>query len=210
MESIVMHPAYFPNIETMVWAAQSKHIILEVCDNYQKQTFRNRCSIAHSNGILMLTIPIRHNKTGIRQKTATVTTEDNFTWRRDHWRSIQTAYRTSPYFEFYEDEIVDLFEKKHDFLLDLNFYAHEVIAECLQLENKLSYTENYVDTLDDGPDYRYLVKAKGEPEYDLKKYTQVFDSKFGYISNLSILDLLFNEGTTALQYLEDHKFLIST
>jgi hypothetical protein len=82
------------------------------------------------------------------------------------------------------------------------------MAECLQLENKISYTESYIEHVAEEIDFRKLAKAKGEPDYDLTKYTQVFDTRHGYLSNLSILDLLFNEGTNALQYLEAHKSLL--
>lgn len=188
--------------------ANSHDIIFEKFDNYQKQTYRNRCYIYGANGRQLLTVPILHPKSQGRQKTRDIKIDYSFAWQKNMIKSLKASYRSSPYFEFYEDEIIPVFEKKMNYLLDLNFLAHDILGECLQLENKLDYSERYVESYDDGTDFRYLAKAKGEPKYDLKKYTQVFESKYGYIGNLSILDLLFNEGTNALQYLEDHKSLL--
>ena len=205
---MLIQPTFFAPIIQYVLLANSRDIVFEKFDNYQKQTYRNRCYIYGANGRQLLTVPILHAKRQGRQKTRDIKIDSSFSWQKIMIKSLESCYRSSPYFEYYEDEIIEIFEKKHTFLLDLNFYAHEVVNQCLQLENSISYTDRYVDTIDKATDFRYLAKAKGEPGYDLKKYTQVFDSKFGFISNLSILDLLFNEGTTAVQYLEDHKPLL--
>ncbi len=95
----------------MVAMAKADKITLETQDNYQKQTYRNRAYIAHSNGKLLLNIPIRHSKSTRHQKTKDVAPENNFSWLAEHWKSIQVAYRTSPYFEFYEDDLAPLFKE---------------------------------------------------------------------------------------------------
>ena len=112
MESILLHPTYYPSIEQMAAIAQAKNVVFEAQDNYQKQTYRNRCYIAHTNGTLLLNIPIKHSKGGNRQKTKEVVVENAFPWQKEHWRSIQNAYRTSPFFEFYEDELHPFFTQK--------------------------------------------------------------------------------------------------
>ena len=126
-------------------------IIWEIADNYQKQTYRNRCYICTDQGKHILSIPIKHvgGDQG-RQKYKDVKLENDYQWQRQHWRTLETAYRTSPFFEYYEDEIVPLFEKKYDFLMDFNFKTIEVIYDCLQIEmpterTKLSssFTEEY-------------------------------------------------------------------
>ncbi len=202
MEAIVIYPAYFPNIETMAWAAQSKCVILEVRDNYQKQTYRNRCTIAHSNGQLTLTIPIKHTKTGERQKTAQVTTEDSFTWQRDHWRSIQTAYRTSPYFEFYEDELAPFFNSKPKSLMQLNLSIFGLLCELIGIESTITHTETY-DLNPKALDARFLVNCKRITEITFEPYIQVFAESHGFLANISVLDLLFNEGPNSISYLEN-------
>ena len=202
MKTAVIHPAYFLNIETMAWGAQSEHIILEVCDNYQKQTFRNRCVIAHSNGSLILTIPIKHSKTGIRQQTAQVVPEDSFSWQRDHWRSIQTAYRTSPYFEFYEDELAPLFSSVPKSLLQLNLNIFYLLSELIGIEATISKTTSYEPTTE-AIDARFLVNCKRKPKTPFASYTQVFGESHGFLQNISVLDLLFNEGPNSISYLEN-------
>ena len=108
---ILLHPTYFPSIVQMVAMAQADKIVFEVEDNYQKQTYRNRAYIAHSNGKLTLNVPIKHSKNGGRQKTKEVHVENSFPWQSQHWKSLQTAYRTSPFFEFYEDDLAPLFQE---------------------------------------------------------------------------------------------------
>lgn len=201
MEAIVIHPAYFASVETMAWVAQTKHIVLEVCDNYQKQTYRNRCNIAHSNGLLTLTIPIKHSKTGERQKTTQVVPEDSFPWQRDHWRSIATAYRTSPYFEFYEDELAPLFGTAPVTLMAFNLAIFETINALLGIEVTITQTTAYERTPKQ-TDARFLINCKRKTSTSFSPYLQVFETSHGFLKNLSVLDLLFNEGPNALSYLE--------
>jgi len=204
----LIQPSFFASVIQYVLMASSDDIVFEKCDNFQKQTYRNRCYIYGANGKQLLTVPILHSKGLGRQKTRDVKIDNSFPWEKQLIKSLESSYRSSPYFEYYEDDILEIFNKKHTSLFDFNLCAHEVISECLQLENSISFTESFTENLKDGTDFRYLVEAKREPDYNLKKYTQVFETKHGYIANLSILDLLFNEGTNALQYLENHKSLL--
>ena len=119
-QHILIYPSYFPPIATMVAIAKADKVTLEIQDNYQKQTYRNRAYIAHSNGKLLLNIPIRHSKNIQHQKTKDVAPENNFPWLTEHWKSIQIAYRTSPYFEFYEDDLAPLFKSPVLKLQDFN------------------------------------------------------------------------------------------
>ena len=205
---MLIQPSFFASVIQYVLLANSDDIVFEKCDNFQKQTYRNRCYIYGANGKQMLTVPILHSKGSGRQKTRDVKIDNSFHWQKHLIKSLESSYRSSPYFEYYEDDIIEIFNKKHNSLFDFNLYAHEVISQCLQLENKISFTESFSENLKDGTDFRYLVEAKREPEYNLKKYTQVFETKHGFIANLSILDLLFNEGTNALQYLENQKTIL--
>jgi hypothetical protein len=205
---LLIQPSFFASVIQYVLLANSDDIVFEKCDNFQKQTYRNRCYIYGANGKQLLTVPILHSKGLGRQKTRDVKIDNSFGWQKHLIKSLESSYRSSPYFEYYEDDIIEIFNKQHTSLLDFNLYAHEVISQCLQLENRISFSESFIENLKDGTDFRYLVEAKKEPEYNLKKYTQVFESKHGFIANLSVLDLLFNEGTNALQYLENHKTLL--
>ncbi|MEM6719934.1 MAG: WbqC family protein [Bacteroidota bacterium] len=202
MVSILVHPTYFPSIAHYVLFAKAEHLVYEMEDNFQKQTYRNRTYIYGANGKLMLNVPVRHSKRSLHQKYKEIQIADETAWQRLHWKSLESAYRTSPYFEYYEDEFRPVFEKKYDYLIDLNYDTIQVINDCLQLDVQTSQTNTYQSIVTDQQDFRKLVNVKKEPDHGFASYTQVFDSKFGFIGNLSILDLLFNEGTNALSYLE--------
>lgn len=198
---IIIQPAYFAPISQFAVMAKHKEVCLEVCDNYQKQTYRNRCYIYGANGKLLLNIPIVHNKKKIRQRTAEVKIESAFNWQKQHLKSIKTAYQTSPYFEFYEDDFVTFFKQDFKDLLSLNIASLNLILELLEMDLSITKTENYSLTYQQ--DYRNLINAKETHPFKMENYTQMFDDKYGFIPNLSILDLLFMEGPNALNYLEN-------
>tara|TARA_R110002050_G_scaffold281956_2_gene429641 strand:- start:9614 stop:10237 length:624 start_codon:yes stop_codon:yes gene_type:complete len=205
--NILIHPTYFPNIAHFVAMAKAKEVKLEVDDNFLKQTYRNRTYIYGANGKLALNIPVIHTQKN-RQKYRDVKIFNEEKWQSLHWKSLLSAYRTSPFFEYYEDELQPLFELKADYILDFNLKCFEVICDCLQLELNTSKTEIYQDSLENFSDFRYLVNAKKEQPHTFDTYTQVFNEKHGFIPNLSILDLLFNEGPNALNYLESQTIII--
>lgn len=197
-----MHPGYFLNLTNFAVIAQ-KEIIWEVSGNYQKQSYRNRCDIANDRGLHTLSIPVKHNgKSKGRNTYADVKIDNKYAWQRQHWRTLQTAYRTSPFFEFYEDEISVLYTQEYDNLLDYNLKTIEVICDCLQMEMPTNKTEIYHKTLVNDIDGRDLISAKNKVDVNFEPYVQVFSDRNGFIENLSILDLLFNEGTNALTYLQ--------
>ncbi|AOW20219.1 WbqC family protein [Urechidicola croceus] len=177
-------------------------IVFEVQDNFQKQTYRNRSYIYSANGKLLLNIPVLHNKNGIRQSTKDVRIENSFQWQKLHFKSLQSAYRSSPFFEFYEDDLSPLYEQKQNFLLDFNLKCHEFIMDAIQEEITTEQTTQY-DINPSINDCRFLANAKQHTrKFDFKPYVQVFDDKHGFISNLSILDLLFMKGPNTFDYLK--------
>lgn len=202
---LLLHPGYLPNIANFAALVQND-ICWEVKDNYQKQTFRNRCYICTDQGRHMLNIPIKHiGGKKNRQKYAEVAIDNDYPWQRQHWRTLQTAYRTSPFFEFYEDEIAPLYEGQHHLLMDFNLRALETICDCLQIPMPLKKTEIYQPGVPDILDGRYLIDSKSTLAVEFPEYTQVFNDRNPFIPNLSILDLLFNEGNNALSYLKGIK-----
>ena len=201
MEAL-LHPSYFPSISHFTVMAQSDKIVFEMEDNFQKQTNRNRMNIYSPNGLQLLNIPIKHSKNA-HQKTKDIQLETAFDWQKQHFKSLEAAYRSSPFFEFFEDDIRPVFEKKHTFLMDLNLQTLEIVSKCLGLKfdfrNSEEYFRNPTQT-----DFRALVDGKKDT-FKSEPYPQVFEEKFGFINNLSILDLLFNEGRHALNYLKKHQ-----
>ena len=203
----LIHPCYFPSISHFVALAQSEEVTFEVADNFQKQTNRNRTYIYSPNGIQLLNIPIKHSKDS-RQKTKDVRIEPDFDWQKQHFKSLEAAYRSSPFFEFFEADIRPIFEKKHEFLLDLNFEALEIVFKCLRMKVEISKTTEYLPQVDPTiTDFRSLVDGKKDSS-TFTKYTQVFDDKHGFIHNLSVLDLIFNEGKYAMDYLKEQTLIV--
>lgn len=199
--SIIIHPTYFPNLAHFVAMVKADEVTFELDDNFLKQTYRNRTYIYGANGKLSLNIPVVHSQKN-RQKYRDIKIFNEDKWQSLHWKSLLSAYRTSPFFEYYEDELQHLFTEKANFLLEFNLKCFEVISDCLQLDLNVSKTETFQKTFDDKIDFRPLVSAKKERTYTFDNYTQVFSNKHGFIQNISILDLLFNEGPNALNYLE--------
>ncbi|MES2748653.1 MAG: WbqC family protein [Bacteroidota bacterium] len=203
MKNIVIHPSYFPSISHFVAIANAEKVTFEIDDNFQKQTNRNRMHIYSPNGIQLLNIPIKHSKEA-HQKTKDVQLETAFDWQKQHFKSLEAAYRTSPFFEYFEDELLPIFQKKHTFLLDLNYQTMEIVSKCLRLDFAYDETSEYFHEITDKTDLRQLVNGKKDTS-QFESYTQVFGEKHGYLNNLSILDLLFNEGRYALEYLKKQK-----
>jgi WbqC-like protein family len=198
---IVVHPGYFAPVSQFTVLVKYKEVCLEVCDNYQKQTYRNRCYIYGANGKLMLNIPIIHSKNKSRQLTKEVKIDYTSNWQKQHLKSIKTAYQTSPYFEFYEDEFTTFFDRNYTDLLSLNTASLKLILELLELNIRILKTDTYKTSYKQ--DYRLLIDAKTPHFFSFEPYIQMFDNKYGFIPNLSILDLLFMEGPNTLNYLEN-------
>ncbi len=203
MQNILVHLPYFGSIVQFREMLRPGIVLIENEDNYQKQTYRNRMNIYGANGKLLLNIPIKHlHLPGVKQhqKYKDVKIEKEATWQKQHWKSLQSAYKTSPFFEFYEDDLAPLYHKEFDFLMDFNYACFEALKECLQLDIHHEKTLEFLRNPENIIDKRDLINAKQHIE--IPKYTQVFQEKHGFISNLCILDLLFNEGPNSINYLE--------
>lgn len=200
---VLIYPTYFPSISHFAAIAQADMITFETEDNFQKQTNRNRMYIYSPNGVQLLNIPVKHSKNA-HQKTKDIRLETAFDWQKQHFKSLEAAYRTSPFFEYFEDAILPVFTKKYEFLLDLNFETIDIVSKCLKLQFEFNRTTEYFHQAPGYADFRALANGKKDTsEFD--SYTQVFGEKFGFLNNLSVLDLLFNEGRFALEYLQKQK-----
>ncbi len=198
---MIFQPTYFSPISQYQQIVKADKVVFEVFDNYQKQTYRSRFKIFSANGLLNLSIPVKYSNHP-RSKTRDVLIDSSFKWQLNHWRSLKNAYQSSPYFEFYEDDLAPFYEKEQKFLLDFLLKTQELVFDMLQLDIKPEFTETYVVDYQEYTDFRALANAKNPHEsYNRKEYKQVFDNKYGFLPNLSILDLIFNEGPNALLFL---------
>jgi len=202
--NLLIHPTYFPTVAHFVAIAKAKIVRFEAADNFQKQTYRNRMFIYGANGKLLLNIPTKHSKDSNKTSYQETEIENIEDWQKQHWKSIVSAYKSSPFFEYYEDEIKDLFFTPQTSLYQLNITIFKIICECIELDINIEYTDEFIKeyNTEDCIDLRALTNAKKDIAPKFENYTQVFGDKHSYLNNLSILDLLFNEGPNTLNYLE--------
>ena len=205
---VLLHPSYFPSISHYVAMVQADTVLFEIEDNFQKQTNRNRTYIYSPNGIQLLNIPIKHTKES-HQKTKDIVIDNTSDWQKQHYKSLEAAYRSSPFFEFFEDDIRPFYEKKPKFLLDLNYESQEIVSQCLRRKFEFQTTTEYFREVDPKitTDFRHLIDGKKDPSI-MQPYPQVFNDKHGFINNLSILDLLFNEGKFTIDYLQEQQLAV--
>lgn len=187
----------------MAHIVQADKIVWEMEDNFQKQTYRNRAYIAHSNGKLLLNVPVRHIH-NLRQKTREMLTDDSVNWQKQHFKSIRIAYRTSPFFEYYEDDFEEFFNNhRAEKLMEYNLHIFDFLCGLLDFEIDTDSTQKYEQTPEHVMDLRDLVDAKKSSSFEQEPYIQVLEDAHGFLPNLSILDLLFNEGPNTLAYLKN-------
>ena len=199
MTEALLQTTYFGPVQWYQKLYRFDRCLIEQCDSYQKQTFRNRCVIATANGPQALTVPVEHNDA---QLVKDLRISDHNQWRRVHWNALQSAYSESPFFEYYADDIRPFFERKYTFLVDFNEEIRQKICELADIQPCIDYTTDYQPTHD--RDFRDVIHAKRpQPDADFspRPYWQVFQHRYGFQPNLSILDLLFCMGPEAVFYL---------
>lgn len=200
LPAVVLPLAYFPPIKYFQLMLQYEQIIFDLHEHFHKQFYYNRCLIAGPNGVLKLSIPILHK--GERQRVKDVRISYEYNWRTLHWRSFESAYRRSPYFEFYEHNFASVFSDfKPNFLFEWNMKLFEITNTILGNKIKFSFTEEYLETFENADDKRALASPAELTKYPIKtgSYQQVFEDRGGFIDNLSIIDLLFCEGPDATE-----------
>ena len=192
---------YLGSIEYYSKLVEHGQIIFEQFENFPKQTYRNRCVIAGPNGKQNLLLPVLKGRTKQLVKDVRVSNTEN--WQKIHWKSLEAAYRSSPYFEYYENEFYPYYHTEFNSLQEFNLKLHETIIHLLQKNSSYSLSVRYEPVY--GVDYRSFFSTKSQinnENLEEKKYIQVFSDRMDFLPNLSILDLLFNEGPNALAYLK--------
>ena len=200
MQSLAIFPLFYlpPVGYFSTLKSQNLDFLLEKHEHFPKQTFRNRTSIASPDGTLDLIVPVvKGSKIHTPMKDVKISYD--LKWQRQHWLSLQTCYRSSAYFEFYEDELAPFYEKKYTFLFDYNLELFNWILNKLKLNLQLKFTTEY-ESIDEPLDFRNKFNKKSLYLAETKPYFQVFSDRNSFIPNLSILDLLFNQGPQTKSY----------
>jgi hypothetical protein len=193
---------YFPTINLFNTLNKIKHLKIEAYETYQKGSFRNRCFILGANGIIPLSIPLEEGRAQ-RKLIREVRISNTTNWQLQHWKAIETSYRRSPWFEHYAPELKTIYSKKIEFLFDWNMEILTWSLKKLNLSSvPLSFTSEYIKSYDKEEylDLRSSMRPSNYMNFEAKTYPQVFADRFGFVPNLSILDLLMNEGKMASNY----------
>ncbi len=196
MTKILIELQYLPSVAYFSQIAQYEEVIIEVCENYQKGSYRNRCQILGANGVMSMSIPLekgKHQQTPIREVRINYTER----WNVQHWQGIRSAYGRAPFWEFYADYFEPIFQKKHEFLFDFNLELFQICCKLLKIKPQLSFTSSYEKTIDNAEIIDLRNQIKPNLSFEMKKYPQIFEDRFGFVPDLSIIDLLFCMGNQA-------------
>ena len=227
LSTALLSTTYFGPIQWYQKLNRYDHCVIEQFDNFQKQTYRNRCRIATANGSQVLTVPVERTEGKCLMRDVRIS--DHGAWRHLHWNALQSAYGESPFFEFYADDLHPFFERRWTFLLDFNMDITNKLCELLDIHPRLSLTTNYIPSMSGeeeksfGKEEKTLGEDEKSPEemepfidfreaihpkhplpdadFSPHPYYQQHAPRHGFQPNLSILDLLFNEGNEAIFFL---------
>ena len=194
---VYLSTAYLAPVQYFCKLISYESVMMETCENYPKQTYRNRCMIATANGLQPLTIPVESPKTD-KCLTKDIRISDHGNWQHIHWHALVSAYGMSPFFEYYEDDFSAFYQQKYHFLFDFNEQIRLTVCELLDIQPNINYTIEYIPDVPN--DFRETIRPR-HPGVDNtfipQPYYQVFREKLGFLPNLSIVDLLFNMGPEA-------------
>jgi len=194
--------AYFPSVAYLKLMLQFEIVAIEIFESYPKQTLRNRCTILTANGLQNLTVPVV-KVNGNNTKTNDMLIFNDERWKQNHARTIESAYKSSPFYDHYFYHFEKIFQHKHEKLVALNAEILSVILKLLKTQTKFSFTTTYIKADASSNDFRIALNKGGKtPIKTYQHYYQVFSDRFNFQPNLSILDLLFNEGPNTLAILQ--------
>ena len=199
----LLSSTYFGPVQWYQKLHRHEECLIERHESFIKQTYRNRMVIAATHGPLALTIPTTHDSSMCIKD---IRISDHANWRHVHWNALLSAYGESPFFEYYQDDIRPFYEKKYEFLFDFNMETTLKMIELLDIRPRLSVTSEYLSPSEcsDVEDFREAIRPKhplADLSFEPRRYYQVYEQKHGFLPNMSILDLLFNEGNEAIFHL---------
>jgi hypothetical protein len=205
--NVLLVTSYWPNLHYFFYVLNASIINIEQFDNYSKQSYRNRTQILSANGILNLSIPIKKNKSEKVVNSIEISYKED--WQKNHWRAITSAYKNSPYFDFFEEDLKVFYSNKYNLLIDYNTDQLKFIIKVLKQKKNIQLTKQYESNPDSVIDLRTIIHPKQSYLSDKllankldQSYYQTFENKISFTPNLSILDLLFNKGLHTIDYLK--------
>ena len=190
---------YFPCISYMARFLKDSSPVIEMWETYHKQTYRNRCRVMTANGVKNLSVPVvKVNGNHTMSKDVTVSYKEH--WQQIHRRCLESAYKAAPYFDHYYPFLEPIFNTRFERLIDLNDATLKAVLKMMKIQKEIVHTTDYVHMVEN--DLREAFSPKAEATNSFPEYYQVFDTKFPFAPDLSILDLIFNEGPEAITYLD--------
>lgn len=203
---VLLTSAYLAPVQYYAWMLAADEVLLEQHDHYMKQTYRNRCTIAAADGPLSLTVPIIKPESD-KCPMKDIRISDHGNWRHLHWNALKSAYRMSPFWEYYEDDFRPFYEQKWEFLMDYNQALQEKVCELIDFTPNITRTEAFLSLPEAGiQDLREVIHPKREiavdERFQVVPYYQVFKERQGFLPNMSIMDLLMNMGPESLLILK--------
>lgn len=194
--SNIFPTAYLPSIEYVSLFLKTEQPKIELFETYQKQSCRTRCNVMTANGVQTLTVPvIKVNGNHTLTKDVEISYKES--WQQVHLRCLESAYRKSAFFDYYFPYFEKIYKEKFNTLVELNDYCLKIILKLLKVKKEYLYTEDFEKLTDDN-DYRISLSKNEINKIEMKPYYQVFADRHGFISNLSVIDLLFNEGNNSI------------
>ncbi|MBO5810262.1 MAG: WbqC family protein [Bacteroidales bacterium] len=197
--SQIFPTAYLPSIEYISLFSKTENASIEIFETYQKQSCRTRCDVMTANGVQTLTVPVIKTN-GNHTLTKDIEISYKESWQQVHLRCLESAYRKSAYFDYYFPYLEKIYKQKFNTLIELNEYSMKAILKLLKIKKEISYTNDF-EKITDEKDYRIALSKNEVNKEGMPEYYQVFSDRHGFISNLSIVDLLFNEGPNSAMLL---------
>ena len=195
-QTTILSIHYLPCIQWFRHLLFDEHVVLDQHEHFVKQTYRNRCVILSANGPLALTIPVKKQEQ--KRPLHSIEIENDIAWQKQHWEAIRSAYNSSPFFEHYEHHFYKFYHDEFKYLREFNLELIRICLKIMKTEKELILGDAYLISAAVDVDLREVIHPKKKPDVDFKPYLQVFAGKFPFVSNLSIVDVIFNHGWDAI------------